>query len=362
MSTVRRVVGVAVRALACVGAVAGGAAVAAATDAPSPARHAVVEEIAPLPAVADAFATEAPVETAEPAPVVAEEATNEEADETVAIAETTPAPFAESLHDGMVMTGATRHRLVLFTFDDGPDHRYTRPLLDALDRAGVRAVFFLAARRIEGPVPRDRELAEIAREIARRGHFIGNHTMDHLQLPLVNNVALDEQIAGADGVFRRVLGDAPALVRPPGGARSPRIDDYLAAHGYTQMLWNLGTGDFQVRTPEAVVSTFRAVLEREENERGVRGGIVLLHDIHEWSVQAFPRIVAELEDRNCELLARGEELYDFADDPALFFAPRGDADASAEAPFVELPESVLEARQARARVRAEAHCSQIAAR
>ena len=41
-----------------------------------------------------------------------------------------------------------------------------------------------------------RKTGEDSREIARRGHFIGNHTMDHLQLPLVNNVALDEQIAG----------------------------------------------------------------------------------------------------------------------------------------------------------------------
>jgi hypothetical protein len=128
------------------------------------------------------------------------------------------------------------------------------------------------------------------------------------------------------------------------------------------MLWNLGTGDFQVRTSDAVLATFRAVLEREENERGVRGGIVLLHDIHQWSVEAFPRIVAMLEDRNCDLLDRGEELYDFVDDPGLFFVPRGDRSASAEAPFVELAPDVLETRQARARARAEAHCSDIASR
>jgi len=127
------------------------------------------------------------------------------------------------------------------------------------------------------------------------------------------------------------------------------------------MLWNLGTGDFQVRDADSVVATFRAVLAREENERGVRGGIVLLHDIHEWSVRAFPRIVALLEDRNCELLARGEELYDFADDPALFFAPRGQAGPSEEVPFVELAPEVLEARQRRARARAETHCSELAA-
>jgi hypothetical protein len=87
---------------------------------------------------------------------------------------------------------------------------------------------------------------------------------------------------------------------------------------------------------------------------------VLLHDIHEWSVQAFPEIVRRIEARNCDLLARGEELYDFADDPRLFYAPRGDAGASAEVPMVTLAPEVLEARQARARSRAEARCGALA--
>lgn len=361
MTGLRRGLTLAARVLLCICAVGGGAAAAAATT-PVAKPPAVVEGIAPTLAVHD-VGEEVTVSALPPI-------ADEPRPEPVAVAAPTSdaptdaptdAPFAHSLANGMIMTGATRHRLVLFTFDDGPDHRYTRRLLDTLDRERVRAVFFLSARRFEGNVPRDRELAGIAREIVDRGHFVGNHTMDHLQLPLVSNVGLETQVTEAGAVFERVLGERPALLRPPGGSRSARVDQWLADHGYTQMLWNLGTGDFQVRSADAVVSTFRAVMEREENERGVRGGIVLLHDIHAWSVEAFPRIVAMLEDRNCDLLDRGEELYDFADDPALFYAPRGEAGPGAEAPFVELAPEVLEARQARARARAEAHCSDLAA-
>jgi peptidoglycan/xylan/chitin deacetylase (PgdA/CDA1 family) len=362
MSRIRRAAGLCLRGVLCAAAVLGGALVAARTT-PSASvaivdAREVSEGIAPAPStledVAPAVAAIAPVAT-EPAT-----AAPTDIDLDADAEPHTLAPFAEDLGGGLVMTGATHHRLVLFTFDDGPDHRYTESLLDALDRAEVRAVFFLAARRMEGPNRRDRELAEIAREIVRRGHFVGNHTMDHVQLPLVAGAALDEQIVDAEHVFERVLGARPYLVRPPGGGRSPRIDAYLASRGYTEMLWNLGTGDFQVRTPEAVVSTFESVLAREERERDVRGGIVLLHDIHAWSVQAFPQIVQRLEARNCDLLARGEELYDFADDPRLFFAPRTTESASAEVPMVTLSPEVLAARQARARVRTEAHCSALA--
>lgn len=359
MRGLRRAVGIAGRAALCVSAIAGGAAVAAATTPPA-SRQTVVEGLAPVRVIDVVRETPRPVVVDAPAPTPAPAPEGDGLE--IAMDLPTDAPAARSLANGMVMTGATRHRLILFTFDDGPDHRYTRTLLDALDRERVRAVFFLSARRFEGRFPRDRELAGIATEIAHRGHFVGNHTMDHLQLPLLLEPELEEQVSGAESVFERVIGERTYLVRPPGGARSPRIDAWLADREYTQMLWNLGTGDFQVRSADAVVTTFRNVLEREENERGVRGGIVLLHDIHEWSVQAFPRIVELLEDRNCELMARGEELYDFVDDPSLFFVPRDESSPSAEAPFVELAPDVLEARQARARARTEAHCSDVAMR
>ena len=48
--------------------------------------------------------------------------------------------------------------------------------------------------------------------------------------------------------------------------------------------------DVFVRTPEAVVDTWRRVFERVERENGDRGGVVLLHDIHPWSVDRSGRL------------------------------------------------------------------------
>lgn len=277
----------------------------------------------------------------------------------------TPAPEPEvaptppvAAGDGVITTGASAHRLILFTFDDGPNLRYTEPLLDALDLADIRAVFFVTTRRFVGNLPHERQSAELVREIVRRGHIIGTHTMDHIQLPLVSNDDMRVQVDESADLIEGITGVRPIWVRPPGGSRSARVDGYLARTGFTQMLWNLGTGDFQVRSSDDVLTTFRRVLERREAEAGERGGIVLLHDIHAWSVEAFPRIVAYLDQRNCELLEQGEELFDFVDDPALFYRQRGpNEDASTVAPLLALDEGVLEVRQARARIRAEARCA-----
>ena len=267
--------------------------------------------------------------------------------------------LGERYRDGAIITGSTPHRLILFTFDDGPDRRTTPLLLDRLDEAGVRAVFFLVASRFDDNTPVERQDALIAREIVKRGHLVGNHTLDHAQLPLLDEEAALHQIVTAERLFEKVYGARPWLFRPPFGAHSPRIDSLLAERGYTTLLWNLGSGDFQVRSADEVFEIWRKMFERRELE-GDRGGVILLHDTYAWSVDAFQRIVSHLRARNCELLDKDEELFDFVDDPSLFFVPRADGDASMIAPPVVLPADELAARQARLRETEALRCRLLA--
>lgn len=307
-----------------------------------------------------------PEGTAEPEPLTPPEPIRDDGHEAEEREGTVPGPspspydpMGTRFAEGRVITGATRHRLILLTFDDGPDPRYTPRLLDTLDELGIKAVFFLTARQIAPDTPWGRRQAELAREVARRGHIIGNHTVDHLQLPLLDNATVREQLAESERIFERVFGARPWLFRPPGGARSERVDGIVEGRGYTQMMWNLGTGDFQVRTPEEVLETFKAVFDRRERDNGERGGIVLLHDIHEWSVRAVPLLVRELRRRNCRLLAQGEELYDIVDDPALFFVPRKPKGAHgvAAAP-ARIDDETLAKRQSRLRHEARRYCEE----
>ena len=260
------------------------------------------------------------------------------------------------LEDGLVISGESTQRVLLFTFDDGPERRTTPDLLDALDRHGVKAVFFVTADRLEGPGNRIHEQRELLQEIVRRGHTVGNHTVTHRQLPLLSTEEVNLELDTADRVLTDLVGLRPRLFRAPGGSRSPRVDRILADRGYTHMLWSHGTGDFQVAEPDEVVRIFRRILDRREREEGVKGGVVLMHDTHPWSVAAFPRVMDEVQRRNCELLARGEELYDVLDDPAYFYQRRGHAEPGQRAPSLTLPPSVHAERQARLRSSTEQRC------
>jgi peptidoglycan/xylan/chitin deacetylase (PgdA/CDA1 family) len=269
-----------------------------------------------------------------------------------------PAPAERAAYGGgRIIEGSTPHRLIFFTFDDGPDRRTTPLLLDRLDAVGIKAGFFLTAGRIAGRNAMEREQATLAQEIVARGHTVGSHTVDHMQLPLLGDRAALAQVIGAENIFKRVLGFRPSLIRPPGGAHSTRIDELLAQRLYTTVLWNLGAGDFQVKSAAEVLDIFRKVLERREREHGDRGGVVLLHDTYSWSVDAFQLIWADLWARNCKLLARGEELYDVVPDLGFFYQARGTAAADMIADPARPPASVIRQRQARLRTEAQQRCN-----
>src|SRR3954452_10576149 len=80
------------------------------------------------------------------------------------------------------------------TFDDGPDPDGTPAVLDALDRAGVRATFFLVGEQLM------RHHA-LAREAAARGHELALHCFEHVNHGEMRPQQVRDDIARALGSF-----------------------------------------------------------------------------------------------------------------------------------------------------------------
>lgn len=80
--------------------------------------------------------------------------------------------------------------VMALTFDDGPNPAITPKLLDLLDRHNIRATFFLIGRYV-------RAFPSLAKEIAERGHAIGNHTDSHPALTFLSPRRIAEEWAAA---------------------------------------------------------------------------------------------------------------------------------------------------------------------
>jgi peptidoglycan/xylan/chitin deacetylase (PgdA/CDA1 family) len=79
------------------------------------------------------------------------------------------------------------------------------------------------------------------------------------------------------------------------------------------VFWELDTRDWETPSVDAVVEGFRRALNESP-----RGGVVLIHDTHWWSVAALPRILAVIDRRNAALVAAGEEPYQFTNLDAMY--------------------------------------------
>ncbi len=214
--------------------------------------------------------------------------------------------WAARFRGGRLMRGQCARRCIAFTFDDGPNWETTPRLLTTLGQRGLRATFFVTGHRLDGPGEVARRNRETLHAAWEQGHLIGNHTYRHDLLDTMDEARLTYEIDRTGQLIQGVIGERVYLFRAPYGALNhPRAVRAVFSRGYTPAFWAMDSRDWQVNTPEAVLANVR-----EELARSSRGGILLMHDTLPWSVDAVPRILDEIEARNRDLLARGQEPYE----------------------------------------------------
>lgn len=188
---------------------------------------------------------------------------------------------------------------VALTFDDGPDPEVTPRVLDLLDRGQARATFFLIGRRAEA-------WPELAAEIVRRGHRVGNHTYSHpVSFSLHIGPSLVREVRAAQEAIERASGMRPVDFRAPAGFRNLWLDRHLWRSGLRLVSWTRRGFDTVERRPERVLARLT---------RDLRGGeVLLLHDGAPARTSAGIPVVLEVLPRLLDTLAaRGLRAVPFA--------------------------------------------------
>lgn len=161
---------------------------------------------------------------------------------------------------------ANTSKKIALTFDDGPHPRYTKEILEILAEYGIHATFFFVGENVI-------YYPDTAREVAERGHEIGNHTYTHISPNQKNNGAvLRKELARCEAAIQQVTDTSPKLFRPPQGSWNEELCSIAREREYEIILWNIDTLDW-AHTPAEQIS--RHVLERVQS-----GDIILMHDYH----------------------------------------------------------------------------------
>jgi peptidoglycan/xylan/chitin deacetylase (PgdA/CDA1 family) len=181
---------------------------------------------------------------------------------------------------------------IALTFDDGPDPHVTPRVLDLLEAAGMRGTFFCIAEKAA-------RHPELAREIARRGHAVENHSNAHehtFAFLLLGGLRRD--LASAQSTLAALTGHVPRFFRPPMGFRNPLLDPVLHETGLRLVSWTRRGFDTLTWNPARVAARL---------ERGLAAGdILLLHDGHSAAapdgsplvLAVLPRIIGAIRERD----------------------------------------------------------------
>ena len=150
--------------------------------------------------------------------------------------------------------------LIALTFDDGPNPSQTPQLLALLGRYAVPATFFLVGRFA-------RACPNLVREIADRGHSIGNHTETHRNLALLPAWRIAEELRACQDSILRALGferdAAPVLMRPPFGYRGPQLWSAVRNVGLRGVaMWSLKCYDWKPQPAARMIKRLERVAER----------------------------------------------------------------------------------------------------
>ena len=177
---------------------------------------------------------------------------------------------------------------IAFTFDDGPGE-YTDELLDCLEENNAHATFFMLGQNVGSWESTVQRMADIGCEI-------GSHSWDHPNLYDLSMDSVAKQFSDTDAALEKACGQKASVARAPYGNWS---DDIISTVGKPFFTWSLDSMDWSYLD---VNKDYDAVMNGDLTD----GSIILMHDIHEPSVQAAIKMIPELVQKGYKLMTVSE--------------------------------------------------------
>jgi peptidoglycan/xylan/chitin deacetylase (PgdA/CDA1 family) len=154
---------------------------------------------------------------------------------------------------------------IFLTFDDGPIPEVTPWVLKTLEKFNAKASFFCVGDNV-------RKHPEIYQQLIDRNHTIGNHTFNHLNGWMTDNISYFHNIRKCATVVKS------DLFRPPYGKLKPKQTQFLSRH-YKIVMWDVLSGDFDPKI--SADECYQKVINSAKE-----GSIIVFHD----SLKAFDKL------------------------------------------------------------------------
>lgn len=188
-------------------------------------------------------------------------------------------------------------KIIAFTFDDGPNAIYTPEILEVLKRNDAKATFFMIGFRMQNE-------PQLVQAVLKKGHEIGNHTMNHLYARNSTSKKIKNDILEGQKYIEK-WGKSPLLFRPPGGYVNEIVFKTVKEQGGHIVLWSWHQDPRDWSNP-GINTIVNHVIKNARS-----GDIVLLHDgggNRNQTVEALKVILPTLKKRGYRFVTVSELL------------------------------------------------------
>lgn len=192
-------------------------------------------------------------------------------------------------------------KVLAISFDASWGADKTLSILDILDEHGVKTTFFLVGGWVD-------KYPDMVKEIAARGHEIGNHSDTHPHMSQLSESDIKDELRIMSDKVEKLTGVRPTLFRPPYGDYNNRVIEVARAEGYECVQWSIDSLDWKDRGTEDII---KQCTYRVDN-----GDIVLFHNDSNDIVNALPTVIKHYQGLGytiipvSELLLEGEYTID----------------------------------------------------
>ena len=190
---------------------------------------------------------------------------------------------------------------IAISFDAAWGGDKTEKILDILDEYGVKTTFFMVDIWT-------RRYPELVREIAARGHDIGNHSATHPQMSRLSREKIRQELDVMADNAEKVAGVRPVLFRPPYGDYNNDVILTARAAGYEAVQWSVDSLDWKNKGVQPLID--------RATKKVKSGDIILFHNDSKYILDALPAILKSYREQGftvvpiSELLLSGETTID----------------------------------------------------
>lgn len=178
-------------------------------------------------------------------------------------------------------------KMIAFTLDDGPHKTNTLKVIEMFEKYNGRATFFQLGKNVK-------LYPDIVKTVYEHGFELASHSWDHPDLRKLNTEGLNKQIVDTQNMFYEITGYEPSLIRPPYGAFNDTVKTVIKNNGMKIALWGVDTLDWKLKDANKIKETIL--------KQAYDGAVVLLHDIHDFSVSGLEMALGELSQRGYQFV------------------------------------------------------------